>query len=153
LAGTVLASGGLPERLGVRRVATRLIFSWALGTGILIFGITVIGLSALLEPEDTSRKQLAITMVVLGVTALLVGGFTNLLAASASSDPILALREGVAQVRDGNLDARVRIYDGTEIGVLQAGFNDMVAGLQEREQIRDLFGKHVGDEVARRALD
>ncbi|HSV41222.1 MAG TPA: adenylate/guanylate cyclase domain-containing protein [Nocardioidaceae bacterium] len=153
LAGMVLESGGLPERLGVRRVSTRLIFAWALGTGIILFGIVVIGLSALLEPEDTSPRRLAITMIVLGVSAVVIGGFTNLLAAGASSDPIRALREGVAAVREGDLDAHVRIYDGTEIGVLQAGFNDMVAGLREREQIRELFGRHVGDDVARRALD
>ncbi len=153
LAGTVLESGSVPEQLGVRQVATRLIFSWALGTGIALFGIIVIGVSALLEPKDTTEDKLAITMVVLGVTALVVGAFTNLLAASASSDPIRALRQAVADVRAGDLDTRVRIYDGTEIGVLQAGFNDMVAGLQEREQIRELFGRHVGDDVARRALD
>ena len=91
-------------------------------------------------------------MVVLGTATLVTGSFTNLLAARASSDPILALRHGVAEVQAGNLDTRVRIYDGTEIGVLQAGFNDMVAGLQEREKIQELFGRHVGDDVARRAL-
>ncbi len=153
LAGQVLASGGLPERLGVRRVATRLYFSWALGTGVVLFGMVVIGLTALVEPQDATRRQLAITMVVLGGTGLIVGAFTTILAASASSDPILALRNGVAQVKAGNLDTHMRIYDGTEIGVLQAGFNDMVAGLREREQIRELFGRHVGDDVARRALD
>jgi hypothetical protein len=29
----------------------------------------------------------------------------------------------------------------------------MVAGLQERDQLRDLFGRHVGEEVVRRAVD
>jgi adenylate cyclase len=46
----------------------------------------------------------------------------------------------------------VDIDDGTEIGELQAGFNDMVAGLREREQLRDLFGRHVGVDVARAAV-
>jgi adenylate cyclase len=152
LAGRVLASGGVPERLGVRRVATRLIFSWALGTGVLVFGMVLIGLSELVEPQNTTRTELAATMVVLGCATIVIGAFTNFLASSASSDPIRALRQGVAEVRAGNLDTHVPIYDGTEIGVLQAGFNDMVAGLRERQQIRELFGRHVGDDVARRAL-
>jgi adenylate cyclase len=152
LAGTVLAYG-LPDRLGVRRVATRLIFAWALGTGIALFGIIVIGVSVLTDPQDATPRRLAITMVVLGGAALIVGSVTNLLAARASSDPILALRQGIADVRAGDFDTRVHIYDGTEVGVLQAGFNDMVAGLQERETIRELFGKHVGDDVARQALE
>jgi adenylate cyclase len=44
------------------------------------------------------------------------------------------------------------VWDSSEVGLLQAGFNEMVAGLQERERIRDLFGRQVGTEVAQRAL-
>lgn len=153
LAGRVLASGGVPERLGVRRVATRLNFSWALGTGVSLFGIVMIGLTVLVSPEDASRDQLALTMVVLGGAALILGSVTNYLAASASSDPIRALRSGIADVQAGKLDTHVPIYDGTEVGLLQAGFNDMVQGLRERQEIQELFGKHVGDDVARRALE
>ena len=45
--------------------------------------------------------------------------------------------------------ARVAVvFDGTELGQLQRGFNSMAAGLRERERVRDLFGRHVGREVA-----
>jgi adenylate cyclase len=37
--------------------------------------------------------------------------------------------------------------------MLQAGFNRMAGGLREREEMRDLFGRHVGHDVARAALD
>ena len=40
------------------------------------------------------------------------------------------------------------VFDGTELGQLQRGFNSMVVGLRERERVRDLFGRHVGREVA-----
>ncbi|MGC2654793.1 MAG: adenylate/guanylate cyclase domain-containing protein, partial [Mycobacterium sp.] len=40
------------------------------------------------------------------------------------------------------------VFDGTELGELQSGFNAMVSGLRERERVRDLFGRHVGREVA-----
>jgi adenylate cyclase len=40
----------------------------------------------------------------------------------------------------------------SEVGLLQAGFNHMAEGLPERERIRDLFGRRVGEEVARAAL-
>ena len=36
--------------------------------------------------------------------------------------------------------------------MLQRGVNDMVAGLQERERIQDLFGRHVGSAVAEEAI-
>ncbi|HEU4363578.1 MAG TPA: adenylate/guanylate cyclase domain-containing protein, partial [Mycobacterium sp.] len=41
----------------------------------------------------------------------------------------------------------------SEIGLLQAGFNDMVRDLAERQRLRDLFGRYVGEDVARRALE
>jgi len=40
------------------------------------------------------------------------------------------------------------VFDGSELGELQRGFNTMVAGLRDRERVRDLFGRHVGREVA-----
>ena len=53
----------------------------------------------------------------------------------------------------GDLDVAVPVDDGSEVGLLQAGFNRMVDGLREREQLRDLFGRQVGDDVAREALE
>jgi adenylate cyclase len=58
-----------------------------------------------------------------------------------------------ARVRSGDLGAVVPVDDASEIGLLQAGFNDMVRGLRERAQLEDLFGRHVGVEVARQALE
>jgi class 3 adenylate cyclase len=47
----------------------------------------------------------------------------------------------------------MQIYDASELGLLQAGFNDMVRDLAERQRLRDLFGRYVGEDVARRALE
>jgi adenylate cyclase len=59
----------------------------------------------------------------------------------------------VGAVESGDLDVEVEVYDGSELGGLQAGFNRMVAGLRERERIHDLFGRHVGEDVAKAALE
>lgn len=55
-------------------------------------------------------------------------------------------------MRHGDLDTSVPVDSAGEVGLVQAGFNQMVAGLREHQQLRDLFGRHVGEEVARRAL-
>ena len=52
----------------------------------------------------------------------------------------------------GDLDVKVPIDDASEVGLLQAGFNRMAEGLRDRERIRDLFGRQVGQEVAHAAL-
>ncbi len=151
LARRALASG-VPERIRVRSVAARTMFAWVLGTGVSVLGVILVGITSVGD-DDVTVDQLAITMMVLGSVAFAVGALSTFLAAKASSDPVRALRHSIAKVAHGDLDEEVQIYDGTEIGLLQAGFNDMVSGLREREELRDLFGRHVGGDVARAALE
>lgn len=143
-------ASGVPERVGIRW-GVRTLLAWALGSGIISLGIFLAGLTAL-TIRDVTTTRLAVTMVALGATAFIGGGFPIWLATKAGSDPVRSLRAAITQVNAGNLDADVPIYDATELGVLQAGFNDMLHGLRERETLRDLFGRHVGDDVARAAL-
>jgi adenylate cyclase len=58
------------------------------------------------------------------------------------------VRAALKRVEQGDLDCNVVVFDGTELGELQRGFNSMVDGLKQRERVRDLFGRHVGREVA-----
>jgi adenylate cyclase len=62
------------------------------------------------------------------------------------------VRNALTLIGEGQLDVRIPVFDGTELGSLQAGFNTMAEGLRERERIRDLFGRYVGPEVVREAL-
>lgn len=144
---------GLPSRHKAGHVSIRVTMAWLLGTGAAAIGLMLAGLTAIVLGDDaTSFDQLGATMISLGAVIVVVGGLVTFLAARATADPIRALRSGFARVERGKLDTWVAIDDGTEIGELQAGFNDMVAGLREREQLRDLFGRHVGVDVARAAL-
>src|SRR3989440_9391162 len=63
------------------------------------------------------------------------------------------MRNALAQVEEGRTDVAVEVDEAGEVGLLQAGFNQMVVGLREREQLQDLFGRHVGEDVARQALE
>jgi adenylate cyclase len=128
-------------------------FAWALGTGFTVLGIVLVGIVALVDDENVSSQQLALTSIVLGGITIAVGGLSSYVAAQASSDPIRNLREAYGRVERGDFEVEVPIYDGTEIGMLQAGFNEMLHGLKEREELRDLFGRHVGADVARSALE
>jgi adenylate cyclase len=84
----------------------------------------------------------------------LIGGTAVLYVAARSlADPLRVLRRAVGRVQRGDLDVEVSVDDGGEVGLLQAGFNRMVAGLRERQQLEDLFGRHVGEDVARQAVE
>lgn len=146
-----LERGVLSDRIGMR-LGLRTVLAWFLGTGVSLLGITLAGITAFGLGDEISAHRLALTMMVLGGVTFVFGGFTTWLAAKASSDPVRALRRSVSAVQAGDFSVDVPIYDGTELGILQAGFNDMLHGLRERETMRDLFGRHVGTDVARAAL-
>jgi adenylate cyclase len=133
--------------LGVRR---RMVLFWSLGTGAPVVGLVVVAILALTR-DDISLTKLAIIVLVLGGVVLCFGLLVTALNARAVVAPILAVRNAMEQVEEGNLDVEVQVYDGTELGQLQAGFNQMVAGLRDREKLRDLFGRHVGRDVAEAA--
>ena len=48
--------------------------------------------------------------------------------------------------------AKTRIYFTDEVASLKAGFNDMVDGLKEREELQDTFGKYLSIEIARELI-
>ena len=140
-AGRVRPAG----RLGLQR---RLLFTWALGAAVPVILIV----SAPAGLSTAQRADLAVPLVIVGLIALAVGFVLTVLASRSVTQPIDALRRSQKRVEDGDLDIAVRVDDGGEVGLLQAGFNQMVSGLRERQRIRDLFGRHVGTEVARHAL-
>ncbi|WP_346042065.1 adenylate/guanylate cyclase domain-containing protein [Actinomadura chokoriensis] len=141
-----------PKRFRLPGVTTRVMLAWALGTAIPVFGLICVAIAALAAP-DINVEQLAITILGLGGVAILAGVYVTYMATRAIADPIKAVRKGMAQVERGDLGAEVAVYDASEVGQLQAGFNHMVAGLRENERLRDLFGRHVGEEVADLALE
>lgn len=135
-------------------VATRQILSWLLGTGSAVLGVWLVGLFEITGAiEGTTAPRLARTMFVLATITLTAGLFAEIVTARAVGDPIDQLRRAVRRITEGDLSARVDIDDATDFGLLQAGFNEMATGIEEREALRDLFGRHVGDEVAETALE
>lgn len=144
-------AAGAPDHLLVPGVTARSLLAWVTGSAIPVLGL-MIGAGFALTDDDITSARLAVIVFTLGGVALVIGLLLTLLAIRATVDPITSVRVGLARVEQGDLDAQVPVYDGTEVGLLQAGFNEMVAGLRERERIRDLFERHVGEDVARDAL-
>ena len=98
------------------------------------------------EPIELALLILALVAVMLGLRAMIV-------VAMSISDPVNQVIDAMADVEKGHIDRTIDVYEWSEIGQLQKGFNRMVAGLRERDRLRDLFGRHVGEEVARRAVE
>ena len=73
--------------------------------------------------------------------ALLVGLVSMKVTAQNIARPVRKLRDAMDRVGEGDIEVEVEVDDASEVGRLQAGFNQMVEGLRERERLRDLFGK------------
>lgn len=142
---------GDPRRVRFAGATGRVVLSWMQGTGAPVAGLLITGIHNLVEPQG-SYAELCIEIIVLSSIALVVGFLLTLLGLKANIDPVRGVTQAMTRIEKGDLDASVVVYDGTEIGQLQSGFNRMATGLREREQIRDLFGRHVGKEVAEAAL-
>jgi adenylate cyclase len=143
----------VPDEPALPGVTARLLLAWALGTGAPVLGIFLVGGAEVVGISDEPGDRLAATMVFLSGVALSVGLAGMALTARSVAYPVERVRRAMADVAAGRTDVEVPVSDGSEVGLLQAGFNRMVAGLREREELRDMFGRQVGQEVARQALE
>jgi len=148
IAARALADVRVTNRVRGVGVGPRMAIFWTLGTAAPVIALLITAILALSPHSDATLTQLAVVTIITCGAVLVFGFLLTDLNARAVVAPLLSVRDAMRAVEAGDLDADVVVYDGTELGQLQSGFNDMVAGLREREQIRDLFGRHVGKEVA-----
>ena len=146
----VLSLAGRPEPAeGGATIHDRLLRAWMVGSGI---PLVAIGLTPLARTGHQG-VNLVLPVAFLAVVGLGVGYLLARETATAVSEPLRAVREALGSVGGGDLSVEVEVDDPGEIGELQAGVNDMVLGLRERRRLEDLFGRHVGEEVARQAME
>jgi class 3 adenylate cyclase len=87
------------------------------------------------------------------IAALAVLALTVLLISSRIVQPLLRLVDGAREVALGAYDRRVSVESRDEVGYLSQSFNDMAAGLKDREFIKSVFGRYVSPDVMREILD
>ncbi|MFG1932370.1 adenylate/guanylate cyclase domain-containing protein [Mycobacterium sp. NPDC048908] len=134
-------------------VRARMVLMWIICSALPGAGIVVLVMLRangwIIQPD----AAIEVPVLVLALVAVVLGLRAMILVSSSISTPIHEVVNGMAEVERGQLGQRIDVYERSEIGQLQSGFNRMVAGLRERDRLRDLFGRHVGEEVVRRAVD
>ena len=145
--------GGVPENFRAPGVILRQVLTWVLSTGVPILAIVLALVASKFEILTAPAERFNTPILLLAIFALVIGLAGTVLVAMSIADPLRQLRWALGEVQRGNYNAHMQIYDASELGLLQAGFNDMVRDLAERQRLRDLFGRYVGEDVARRALE
>src|SRR5271163_2954849 len=146
VAAQALEAGRAPRRLAPG-IMGRTLTVWLLSSGVPVLGIALTAFFSL-TLKNLSETQFGVAVLVIA-TATLVFGFVLMWILSwLTATPVRVVRAALKRVEQGDLRGDLVVFDGTELGELQRGFNSMVDGLRERERVRDLFGRHVGREVA-----
>ena len=125
----------LPE--GRRDVFPRLMLSWLLGSGL---PLVAVGLTPLFEAGRLDPTRL----LWIALSGVVGGGAVMALAAVSVARPLNRVRLALRSVEQGDLEVVLPVDDLGELGRLAEGVNDLVSGLREREELRDLFGRQVG---------
>jgi adenylate cyclase len=146
VAAQALEVGPPPRRLAPGLLG-RTMLVWAVGSGVPVLGILLAAI-IFLSLRNVTATQFGVAIGILAVFALIFGATLMWILSWLTATPIRVVRAALTRVEKGDLDTNLVVFDGTELGQLQRGFNTMVHGLRERERVRDLFGRHVGREVA-----
>ncbi|CAG0969220.1 adenylate cyclase [Anaerolineales bacterium] len=118
---------------------------------VIILGNQPLGaVSAAFSTAPLDKKISTITQqgIVLAVITLLIGAVLTLVLSRQITHPLMDLNTVVSRLKSGDLTQRVKYLSGDEIGQLGVAFNQMAEQLQEREWLRDMFGRFVSHEVA-----
>ena len=142
----------LPPDFGGARLGVPL--RWKLlGALPLINVITGVVASGLSTDGTASLHDLGLDVVVAVGVAFTISLELTLLLTKSILRPVDDLLEATDAVKRGDLDARVPVVSGDELGALAGSFNEMMQGLSERERLRAAFGSYVDPDVAERVLD
>jgi len=100
------------------------------------------------EERRAIRLNWGITIIASILGLLLAAIITRNLVA-----PVRRLLRGTEAVEQGDLSIRIHASSADEIATLTESFNNMVAGLREKERIKDTFGKYVDPRIVTGLLE
>lgn len=134
-------------------VMARLLYVWVLISALPSAGVAALILARANGWIIDRSASVELPVLLLLAVAVLWGLRAMILVSQSISDPVRDVVDAMADVEHGALDHTVTVYERSEVGRLQVGFNRMVLGLRERERLRDLFGRNVGGEVVQLLVD
>jgi adenylate cyclase len=140
-------ANGTPEEPVGPGVAARMTVAWGISAAIPLLGGGLLAVSVL-TVGGWSADRVALSLLILSGVGLGLGSIAMRIAGRSVVEPVEVVRGALRRVRRGDLQTEIPVFDGSEIGLLQAGFNEMTAGLREREQIRKAFGTYLDQDVA-----
>jgi adenylate cyclase len=115
----------------------------------IVAGVVVAGLAGI---GNGSVGRLGLVVGISFGIALALALALALLLSDSIVAPVARLRDATGRVGRGELTTEVPVISVDETGALTGSFNRMVAGLRERERLREAFGTFVDPGLTERVL-
>lgn len=144
-------------QVGIRR---RLLF---LSVFVTFIPLLVLGFTVLLKVDllltglgmrDAGPRLTPLALWVILFVAIATA--TTVAMSTLMAADIAALTDSMVRamrrVQGGQIDTRLTVVSADEFADLYQGFNHMTGGLQERERLRDAFGRYVAPEIAEQVV-
>ena len=155
---TLFPEGKLAAQRGTIKLSILRRIRVLYGVGTLAPMIILVGTLVFImwevEGTDISAAEFGrgvlIFSIVLCAVFIFVGGRLNVLSGKSILQPVTDMMVLVRRVRKGHFKQKVRVVSNDELGILGDGFNEMTAGLIERDQIRHSL--HLAEEVQQTLL-
>jgi class 3 adenylate cyclase len=107
-----------------------------------------IELDEALAPIRALRLKFAVAAALVALACLVVAGVLS----RSVTRPLHDLLDTVGKIREGDLTAHTVVHGRDEIGHLGDALNEMVKGLQDRDRIKEIFGRYVTTQVSQEIL-
>jgi class 3 adenylate cyclase len=106
--------------------------------------LTEIDADEMVQPVHKLRDELAVGIGLLLLISIVVAYQVS----TSVHRPLHALGEFAHRIGSGDLTSRVPITGRDIAGRLAASLNDMAAGLQERDHVKEVFGRYIATQVS-----
>ncbi len=104
------------------------------------------------EAEWAFLRRLRLSILGVGGLVLLAALVPAFALARGITRPVTGIARAARGIGAGRFETRVDVQRSDEVGELGRAFNEMAAGLEERERIRRTFERYVSREVAEEVL-
>lgn len=104
-------------------------------------------LSANVISQVNAGNPVEYNMIIISLLFLVFAFIITISLSKIIINPLGSLTKAAENIKNGDYKSRVKIVTADELGMLADSFNDMAVSLEEKEFMRDTFGKIVDPEV------
>jgi len=112
----------------------------------------VFALYSSLDRALAPMRRLLWIILAIAAGGAIVGAIASQLASRMLAHPVEQLVEGTQRIARGEFDVKIESTRRDELGQLARSFNQMAAGLEQRDLIKDTFGKFVDPKIVESML-